>query len=449
MRSLITILTAAVLMFSGASLFAQTPDTLWFEDWETGWNGWYADNGLWQVGAPGPEHGPDSAYSGSSCAGTILNGHYTTNTSSRLISPLFDVPSADQMPRVKFFIWHRLYNDAYNNDDDFGYVQVKVDHPDSIWRTLSGQYHGYSPVWCQSMVDLSQYAELTVQLAFRLVSDNRDVDDGVYIDDVSIVFGEYNFSGNEDFEDGWGDWYADNGVWQVGTPGPDHGPNSAYSGNSCVGTILNGHYMTNTSSRLISPPFVVESDNPRIYLQSWHRLYNDQYHNDDDFGYVQVRVDHPDSNWLTIDTLSGYSPVWTQFGVNLSEYVGERIRMGFLIVSDNRDTDAGWYIDYFDFPTHVFDDGSTRVPVGFLLKGNYPNPFNPSTSIAYSLSTESIIRLEIYNLLGQHVATLYEGMQQAGEHIVTWNASDFPSGIYFARLEAGEQSENIKMVLLK
>ena len=59
------------------------------------------------------------------------------------------------------------------------------------------------------------------------------------------------------------------------------------------------------------------------------------------------------------------------------------------------------------------------------------------------------IAIYIYNLLGQRVAAIFEGTREAGEHTITWDATYFPSGVYFARLEAGEHSENIKMVLLK
>ncbi len=80
---------------------------------------------------------------------------------------------------------------------------------------------------------------------------------------------------------------------------------------------------------------------------------------------------------------------------------------------------------------------------------SYPNPFNASTTLKYNLLQSSGVTIEIYNIIGRRVATIYEGFQDAGEHSVVWDASAFPSGVYFARLEAGGQSENIKLVLLK
>jgi hypothetical protein len=95
------------------------------------------------------------------------------------------------------------------------------------------------------------------------------------------------------------------------------------------------------------------------------------------------------------------------------------------------------------------DDKEIPTPDKFMLFQNYPNPFNAATTISYSLPEQSEVIISIYNLLGQRVAVLHDGAEEAGSHSIKWDASDFPSGIYFARLEMGDHSENIKMVLLK
>ncbi|MEE9554371.1 MAG: T9SS type A sorting domain-containing protein, partial [candidate division Zixibacteria bacterium] len=79
----------------------------------------------------------------------------------------------------------------------------------------------------------------------------------------------------------------------------------------------------------------------------------------------------------------------------------------------------------------------------------FPNPFNASIVISYYLMDGNEVTISVCNLLGQRVATIYEGMQDTGEHSVIWDASDFPSGVYFAKMKTGERSENVKMVLLK
>ena len=80
---------------------------------------------------------------------------------------------------------------------------------------------------------------------------------------------------------------------------------------------------------------------------------------------------------------------------------------------------------------------------------NYPNPFNSSTSIRFSLPEPSDVAIEIYNILGQRVAVLFDGYQSSGSHSVNWNAADLSSGLYFARVSVGGRTENTKMVLSK
>jgi hypothetical protein len=100
---------------------------------------------------------------------------------------------------------------------------------------------------------------------------------------------------------------------------------------------------------------------------------------------------------------------------------------------------------------HPGDDIDTDLtnPREFSLLQNYPNPFNSSTVINYSLYQRSDVRTDIYNILGQKVATLLDRNKEAGHHGITWNADTCPSGVYFARVTAGSKSESLKLVLLR
>lgn len=90
------------------------------------------------------------------------------------------------------------------------------------------------------------------------------------------------------------------------------------------------------------------------------------------------------------------------------------------------------------------------APIGeFELFNNYPNPFNASTSIAFYLERETTVKLSIYNLLGELAGVLVNAEMAPGRHVMTWDASDKPSGIYFYRLEAGEFKDTRRMVLLR
>lgn len=85
----------------------------------------------------------------------------------------------------------------------------------------------------------------------------------------------------------------------------------------------------------------------------------------------------------------------------------------------------------------------------FEISQNYPNPFNPSTNIRYRLPQAANVKITVYNIRGQLVATLVDGYRAAGEYLVTWDAANLASGVYFYRLEAPGMVETRKMMLLR
>jgi hypothetical protein len=92
---------------------------------------------------------------------------------------------------------------------------------------------------------------------------------------------------------------------------------------------------------------------------------------------------------------------------------------------------------------------SVQIPKEFTLSQNYPNPFNPSTVIRYQLPAAAHVRIKVYDIRGQEVATLADGVQEAGYRTVEWNGSGNSSGVYFYKLEAGSFSDTKKMLMLK
>lgn len=124
-----------------------------------------------------------------------------------------------------------------------------------------------------------------------------------------------------------------------------------------------------------------------------------------------------------------------------------------------------WYMDPEDarslidwimerVPTDAPDDPAVTLPDNLSLSQNYPNPFNPSTTISFDLPQMSHVRLDIFNILGQRVATLLDESLPAGRYEETWNGCDdhgerVSSGVYFYRLGASERQVSRKMILLK
>jgi hypothetical protein len=99
-------------------------------------------------------------------------------------------------------------------------------------------------------------------------------------------------------------------------------------------------------------------------------------------------------------------------------------------------------------------EAGTGLSVRTALQGNYPNPFNPTTEISFSLQQSGICFLDIYNVKGEKVTTLVEQQLDAGTHTATWNGTDsvgkpVSSGVYFYRMKAGNYTASKKMILMK
>ncbi|HEY6952980.1 MAG TPA: T9SS type A sorting domain-containing protein, partial [Bacteroidota bacterium] len=106
---------------------------------------------------------------------------------------------------------------------------------------------------------------------------------------------------------------------------------------------------------------------------------------------------------------------------------------------------------HFSVPslTSVSATDRSAVPSAFELGQNFPNPFNPSTNIEYALPARSIVTLRVYNILGQMVKELVNGVQNAGFHGVSFDGGGLASGVYFYRLDAGANVSVRKMLLMK
>ena len=89
------------------------------------------------------------------------------------------------------------------------------------------------------------------------------------------------------------------------------------------------------------------------------------------------------------------------------------------------------------------------LPTVYSLYQNFPNPFNPSTTIKYSIPNEGRVSLIVFNLLGEEVTTLVNEEQSAGNYKVEFNISSLPSGVYFYQLKAGDYTNTKKMILLR
>ena len=90
-----------------------------------------------------------------------------------------------------------------------------------------------------------------------------------------------------------------------------------------------------------------------------------------------------------------------------------------------------------------------EVPTKYFLSNNFPNPFNPSTTLKYSIPKESAVIIKVYDILGKEIETLVNEEKPIGTYEVTWNAENLSSGVYFYCLQAGDFVQTKKLILLK
>ncbi|MDP7121923.1 MAG: T9SS type A sorting domain-containing protein, partial [Candidatus Marinimicrobia bacterium] len=129
-------------------------------------------------------------------------------------------------------------------------------------------------------------------------------------------------------------------------------------------------------------------------------------------------------------------------------------------VSQGRNPDGSETWATFTKPTPGTTNGSAAIneqinlPSTIALEQNYPNPFNPQTTLTYILPEETMVTLVVYDILGKQIKTIVNQPQNAGIHNARWNGTDISGtpvsgGVYLYRMEAGEFTHTLKMLLLK
>ncbi|MCP3915835.1 MAG: hypothetical protein GY711_09785, partial [bacterium] len=317
-------------------------------DFESGWAGWGADRGVWDVGSP--TTGPAAAFEGLNVAGTALDGNYGANTDSRLISPTvrLDTVVAGEELHLRFREWF-----SYDHCDA-GYVQISTYDTGTgtwaDWVTLSPYVEHTSP-WSLKDVDLTAYAGQVARVAFYHTAGYGGgcggSSTGWYLDEIEIVRNVPVFTG--DFESGWAGWGADRGVWDVGSP--TTGPAAAFEGLNVAGTALDGNYGANTDSRLISPTVRLDGvpPNGEVHVRFWE--WTSFGHCDG--GSVQVSAYDPGTgawvDWVTVGSASASVPSWSLRQVDLTAYAGQQVRLAFYHTAAYGGgcggSSHGWFID--------------------------------------------------------------------------------------------------------
>ena len=147
-------------------------------------------------------------------------------------------------------------------------------------------------------------------------------------------------------------------------------------------------------------------------------------------------------------TFAIVSEQWVSVDIPLTTFPNVDLTDVFQFKAEGNGT-IYWDNFYFYSNPVGIDNRSEILPMGFSLEQNFPNPFNPSTTIRFSMKHADHVVLKIFNIAGQEVATLLGGQSNSGNHAVQFNANDLGSGTYFYSLTVGKQSVVKKMVLIK
>lgn len=147
-------------------------------------------------------------------------------------------------------------------------------------------------------------------------------------------------------------------------------------------------------------------------------------------------------NWKSLGFVNGKG---TTVDVSTYSYIDKNVTSGKTYNYRLKQVDFDGSYTFYNLNSEVV----IGAPTEFSLEQNYPNPFNPETKINFSLPVSGNVKLSVYNLLGQEVATLVNGFKQAGSHTVNFEAKGLQSGMYFYKLETASFTQTRKMTLLK
>jgi len=246
----------------------------------------------------------------------------------------------------------------------------------------------------------------------------------------------------DDFESGLAAW---TGAWATTT-------SESYSPSTSMTDSPGGNYGDNDNTIIALQSSVDLSDATTGLLSFWHRYDTESGY---DYCYVDVSTDGG-SSWSQVASYDGYLGDWTEVQIDLASYIGTSgFKVRFRLDSDGYITRDGWYVDDVTISSDMPDTGVDDVAVLPLSVSNYPNPFNPKTTVRFQLPAAGAVSVVVYDAAGRVVRTLLADQErEAGEHDVRWDGSDdagreTAAGIYFVKIEAGGNLAVSKVVLLK
>ncbi len=267
---------------------------------------------------------------------------------------------------------------------------------------------------------------------------------GLYIDlsPVTTIF-------SEDWENGMDGWLVE-GPWVL----QNELSASGYAMTDSWGGY--GFYAMNCDVHIQTASPIALPSSEHVYL-----IFDQHLHTEWDWDLVRVEVSADQSQWQEIWNSSGKYDWWHTIHIPLGELAGQELYFRFRLTDQSTHeelTDPGWTLDNIRIVSGIAVSNQeylNETPVLSALYPNFPNPFNPETTIRFSVNdNDTSIQLTVYNLKGQKVKTLYNGSMARGQHSIVWNGTDdnnkrVSSGMYLYKITDGTQSQARKMLLMK
>jgi hypothetical protein len=389
---------------------------------------------------------------------------YTINNETMMVNP-------GQSPSISFSIQNTGSGNAYS--------PMLILFTDSPYASLSTYELGLTPIGHDTSatyddaftVSISPAAELgsNIVVTYLLGAENGEAIEGNFVVHVGMIsYGfEPDFQGFESvtlLPNFTNQWHRSNAR--------NHTESGVYS--MKFGGAGSAQYSASAYGALLSPVMAVS---PNCQLKFYHWMQAENHATQSSYawdgGMVQMSLNG--GSWTQITPVGGYpyriysntaSPFaantyvfsgnipWTEVVFELGNVSGNA-QFRWVFGSDANTNGEGWYVDDIHIDGIVANSDETITPLDTVqLYENYPNPFNPSTTLRFSLPMNSKVSLDVYNVKGQKVCSLVDGDMLAGMHSIVWNGYDtnnrsVSSGVYYYRLSTPQGIKTRKMLLVK
>ena len=411
-----------------------------------------------------------SAYSGSNLLGTNLDYEYSNNVNSVAWTDYFEV-----MPTTNLTFWHK-YSIESNYDGGQIIASIEGSSTNTVLIPFTGYtnenlpalggpgFSGNQNNWTEvNMIIPNSLQGQTVRFGFRFASDSMVNDEGWFIDDITIggsVQESFVFTGDVTLVGG------DSEITATEISLAGYSLNPLYQGTYRALLPLGSHealfslpgYRSElipladiTTNQMITedvslnylnkPESLTHTLQDSILTLNWD--YDED--SDDQLSYFHIEKKFNTGKWEVLNQTTSTTHTLELSNIGLYSF---RIR-------------ANYQDDYSNYSNIVFldylsgtDNETNEVAFVTTLHGNYPNPFNPETNIAYTLAKATNVKLKIYNLRGQLVRNLLDEHQSSGKHKTLWNGKNnynkaVASGIYLIRIETDSYNKTHKAILMK